>query len=111
MRNSVRLLCILGLLSFIRCNTRPGTPRILVFSKTAGYRHASIANGKAAIMKLGIENGFEVDTTEDASQINEDSLKKYAAVVFLHTTGDILDNYQEADFERYIQSGGGYMGI
>ncbi len=42
---------------------------------------------------------------------NEDRLKNYAAVVFLSTTGNVLDHYQEAAFERYIQAGGGYMGI
>lgn len=94
------------------CNSsRSGKPRILVFSKTAGYRHSSIPQGIAALTKLGQENGFEIDTTENASYFNEDSLAKYAAVVFLHTTGDLLNHYQEADFERYIQSGGGYVGI
>src|ERR1700730_2871485 len=94
------------------CNQkRSGKPRVLVFSKTAGFRHSSIPNGKAAIQKLGEQNGFDVDTTENANMINEYSLKKYSAVIFLHTTGDILNNYQEADFERYIQAGGNYVGI
>jgi len=85
--------------------------RVLVFSKTAGYRHSSIANGKAAIEKLGKENGFEVDITEDSSVFTENNLKKYAAVIFLNTTGNILDYQQEAAFERYIQAGGGFVGI
>ncbi|CAN5615079.1 hypothetical protein BH10BAC2_BH10BAC2_06260 [soil metagenome] len=92
-------------------NKRSGNPRVLVFSKTAGFRHSSIPNGQAAIMKLGQENGFDVDTTENADVFNEDSLKKYAAVIFLSTTGNVLDYKQEAAFERYIQAGGGYMGI
>jgi len=96
---------------FIGCGSRSGKPRVLVFAKTAGFRHSSIPNGKAAIMKLGQEHGFDVDTTENAGYISEDSLKKYSAVIFLHTTGNMLNNYQEADFERYIQSGGGYVGI
>ncbi len=107
------LLCSLAFLIIISvgCGSRSGKPRILVFAKTAAFRHSSIPNGKEAIMKLGQENGFLVDTTEDASYISEDSLKNYSAVVFLHTTGNMLDNYQEADFERYIQAGGGYVGI
>jgi len=92
-------------------NKRSGNPRVLVFSKTAGFRHSSIPNGKDAIIKLGKENGFDVDTTENADMFNEDSLKKYAAVIFLSTTGNVLDYKQEAAFERYIQAGGGYMGI
>lgn len=106
------LLVLLGtVMSGCQKKTRPGNPRVLVFSKTAGFRHASIPAGVQAIQKLGKENGFEVDTTENAAYFTEDSLQKYAAVIFLNTTGDVLDNYQEADFERYIQSGGGFVGI
>lgn len=90
---------------------RSGNPRVLVFTKTTGYRHASIPNGIAAIQKLGRENGFDVDTTENADMFNEDTLKKYSAVIFLSTTGHVLDSRQRAAFERYIQAGGGYMGI
>lgn len=93
------------------CNKRSGKPRILVFSKTAGFRHSSIPAGKSALIKMGQENDFLVDTTEDASYFTEDSLKNYSAVVFLNSTGDLLDHYQEAEFERYIQAGGGYVGI
>lgn len=84
---------------------------MLVFSKTMGYHHESIADGNAAIAKLGRENNFEVDTTTNADMFVEDTLKNYAAVVFLSPTGDVLNARQEAAFERYIQAGGGYMGI
>jgi len=93
---------------------RSSKPRILVFTKTTGFRHTSIADGKAAILKLGQENDFDVDTTENANVFTEDSLKKYAAVVFLNTsdnTDSLLDNYQENAFERYIQAGGGFVGV
>ncbi|MEP7229555.1 MAG: ThuA domain-containing protein [Ginsengibacter sp.] len=102
------LIIVIG---FSCSNERPGNPRILVFSKTSGYHHESIAEGNIAIEKLGSENKFDVDTTTNADMFNEDTLKKYAAVVFLSTTGDVLDSRQEAAFERYIQAGGGFMGI
>lgn len=86
-------------------------PRILVFSKTAAYRHESISAGKTALIKLGKENGFIVDTTENENYFQEDSLKKYSAIVFLNTTGNILNHPQQVSFERYIQAGGGYAGI
>jgi glucose/arabinose dehydrogenase len=86
-------------------------PRVLVFSKTSGYHHASIPNGIAAIQKLGQENGFDVDTTTNSSFFNEDSLKNYSTVIFLSTTEDVLNSDQEVAFERYIQSGGGYVGV
>ena len=92
-------------------NKREGKPRVLVFSKTMGFKHASIPKGIEAIQKLGLENGFEVDTTKNASLFTDDNLKQYSSIVFLSTTGNILDHYQEAAFERYIQSGGGFVGI
>lgn len=85
--------------------------RVLIFSRTKGYRHASIPAGKRALMKLGQENGFAVDTTEDAAKFTDANLKRYAAVIWLSTTGNVLDEVQQASFERYIQAGGGYMGI
>ena len=86
--------------------------RLLVFSKTEKFRHTyGIAAGKLAIIQMGKENKFEVDTTEDASVFTPANLKKYAAVVFLSTTGNVLDDIQQAAFEQYIKSGGGFMGI
>jgi cytochrome c len=86
-------------------------PRVLVFSKTLGFRHSSIPNGIAAIRKLGQENGFTVDTTEDAGAFTQKNLVRYRAVVFLNTTGDVLNPAQQDVFERYIQAGGGYVGV
>ncbi len=85
--------------------------RVLVFSKTAGYRHASIPDGIAAVRELGAEHGFAVDATENAEHINPGLLRKYDAVVFLSTTGDVLDDEQQAAFEDYVQDGGGYVGV
>jgi cytochrome c len=85
--------------------------RVLVFSKTEGYRHSSIEPGKAALKKMAGEKGFDVDFTEDASLFVGSNLKRYNAVVWLNTTGDVLNNEQQAEFERYIQAGGGYVGI
>ncbi len=86
-------------------------PRVLVFTKTSGFHHASIPVGAAAIIKLGAENNFTVDTTSDAAKISESNLSKYSAVLFLSTTGYMLNNYQQADLERYMQAGGNYVGV
>lgn len=86
-------------------------PRVLVFSKTKGYRHESITAGKAALQKLGAEKGFAVDTTEVAEDFTEENLKKYRAIVFLSTTMDVLDELQQNTFKRFIQGGGGFVGI
>lgn len=86
-------------------------PRVLVFSKTKGWVHTSIPFGIAAIQKLGKEHRFLVDTTKNAAFFTDDSLKRYAAVIFNCTTGNVLNPQQQAAFERYIQAGGGYVGI
>lgn len=84
---------------------------ILVFAKTAGFRHESIPKGKEALLLMGKENNFVVDTTEDASFFTAKKLKQYDAVVFLSTTGDVLNAEQQKAFEDYIRSGKGFVGI
>ncbi|RCR68627.1 ThuA domain-containing protein [Larkinella punicea] len=98
-------------LSAVWAQAQAPQKRLLVFSKTAGFRHTSIPAGQQAIIKLGKENGFAVDTTENAAKFTEANLKRYNAVVFLSTTGDVLNDMQQAAFERYIQAGGGFVGI
>lgn len=101
-------------LAMLICITAMGKParKVLVFSKTAQFRHtAGIAAGAKAIEQLGVENKFAVDVTEDAQAFTSDNLKQYAAVVFLSTTGDVLNDQQQQAFEQYIKSGGGFVGI
>src|SRR5258705_10668010 len=104
-----RLLICLAL--SIPVAAAPKQPRVLVFSKPAAFRHSSIPNGIAAIKKLGQENGFAVDATQDAGAFTQKNLARYSAVVFLSTTGDVLNPAQQDVFERYIQAGGGYVGV
>ncbi|WP_433112712.1 ThuA domain-containing protein [Micromonospora sp. CA-246542] len=84
---------------------------VLVFSKTAGFRHGSITPGITAIQQLGAANGFTVEATEDAGQFTDANLARFAAVIWLSTTGDVLNATQQAAFERYITAGGGYVGV
>ncbi|MFC0504039.1 ThuA domain-containing protein [Micromonospora costi] len=105
-------------LAVIAC-TSPATPAsaadapydVLVFSKTAGFRHDSIAVGTQAIRDLGAANNFTVTATEDAAAFTTGNLAQYEAVVFLNTTGDVLNASQQTAFESYIGSGGGYVGV
>ena len=84
---------------------------VLVFSRTAAFRHGSIGPGITAIKQLGAQNNFGVDAIEDASLFTDAFLARYDAVIWLSTTGDVLNDTQQAAFERYIQGGGGYVGI
>jgi type 1 glutamine amidotransferase len=102
----------IGVASLIPLAAQTQTPStLLVFSKTAGFRHDSIEAGIAAIRQLGRQHGFAVDATEDASRFHSLELNRYAAVLFLSTTGDVLNREQQQAFEQYIRSGRGYIGV
>lgn len=92
--------------------TAPRSPlRLLVFSKTAAFRHDSIPAAIVALRTLGLEHGVGLDFTEDASVFTPHNLVRYAAVIFLLTTGTVLDSAQASALQGYIQAGGGYVGI
>ena len=96
---------------FMAVYTASAQKRVLVFTKVAAFPHDSRQAAAEAIIKMGKENNFGVDTTSDAAKIAESNLKKYAAVIFVSTTGSFLDPYQRIDLQRYIQAGGGFVGI
>jgi uncharacterized protein len=104
---------LLTVILILTTSARFKPPRkVLVFSKTAAYRHtAGIAAGVKAIQQLGQEHKFVADATEDAQAFTPDNLKQYAAIIFLSTTGDVLNNQQQQAFEKYIQNGGGFVGV
>lgn len=105
-----QLICFILLFTSLLASAQ-NKRNILVFSKTAGFRHTSIEAGQRAIDKMAKEKGFDVTFTENARLFADFHLKKYNAVVFLNTTGDILNADEQNAFERYIQAGGGYVGI
>jgi type 1 glutamine amidotransferase len=85
--------------------------RLLVFSKTLMYRHASITNGITMLNKLAAENQFSIAATEDSSAFTIENLARYKVVVFLSTSGDILNDGQQEAFRIFIESGGGLAAI
>jgi type 1 glutamine amidotransferase len=98
----------------IKATSAAGSPayRVLVYTRTTGYRHPSIAAGLATIETLGADNGFAVDTTADPSVFTAAKLSRYATVVFLSTTGNPVPTAPErAAFQHYIENGGGFVGI
>jgi type 1 glutamine amidotransferase len=105
---------LIALLSPALCVEAAATqpqPRVLVFSKTAGFRHDSIPTTVAALQRLGAQEGLAVDHSEDAGDFNDKNLRRYRAVIFASTTGDVLDAAQQAAMENFVRAGGGYMGV
>jgi len=86
-------------------------PKVLVFSRTTGFRHDSIETGVQALRDIGDELAFVVEATEDQAAFTAGNLARFRAVVFLNTSGDVLDEDQQAAFEAFIRSGGGFVGI
>ncbi len=104
----VALFCFINVAQMVAQSPKKN---VLVFSKTEAFRHASIGAGITALTKMSKDKGFGVKFTEDAALFNQKELSKYNAVVFLNTTGNVLNDEQQSAFERYIQAGGGYLGI
>ncbi len=111
MRNLSFFVLFCSLTTFFACSKTNPNPKVLVFSKTAGWRHDCIPVGLEAIKKLGAENGFAVVATEDSTDLYEENLRNYSAVIFLCTTLNVLGHEQEADLQRFVQAGGGFVGI
>ena len=101
---------IIPLFILIACGDKESGD-ILVFSKTEGYRHESIAEGIKSIKSMAENEERIVVATEDASYFSEETLKEFQVVIFLNTTGDCLNHTQQHEFQRFIQAGGGYVGI
>jgi type 1 glutamine amidotransferase len=85
--------------------------RVLVFSRTLEFRHDSIPYALERLRAMATANGFTVDSTENPSVFTSANLSRYRAVVFLNPSGDVLDAGQRAAFQRYIQDGGGFVGV
>ena len=58
----------------------PQDERILVFSKTAGFRHDSIGDGVAAFVELSERLGFSVTVSQDYDAFTDRYMARYAAV-------------------------------
>ena len=85
--------------------------KIMVFSKTNGFRHKSIEPGKAALKKMADAEKWSITFTEDSLAFSQDRLETVDAVVFLNTTGKILGDKEKKIFKDYIRNGGGFAGI
>ncbi|WP_137991174.1 ThuA domain-containing protein [Streptomyces vilmorinianum] len=84
---------------------------VLIYTRTAGYRHDSIPTGAAALAELAASAGLVAETTEDPAVFTAERLERCAAVVFLSTTGPVLSAPGRSAFEAYVRAGGGFLAI
>lgn len=85
--------------------------RVLVFTRTAEFRHDSIPAAIATLQRVAAAEGMQADATEAAGDFTPANLARYRVVVFASTTGDVLDPAQQAALEGFIGAGGGFVGI
>lgn len=85
--------------------------KMLVYTRTASFRHDSIPTAIKTIQELGAANNFSVDATEDPAQFTDENLAQYKVIAFVSTTGDVLDDTQQGAFERWMAKGNGYVGV
>jgi uncharacterized protein len=92
-------------------HAQDGIATCVLFTRTTGYRHDSIPAGIAALAELSAADGFAVTVTEDPAAFTPARLAGCRAVVFLSTSGDVLDAAGRAALEAYVRGGGGYVGV
>ena len=105
------LLFSLPVLPASAAEPAPSAERVLVFSRTAGFRHDSIPTAVATLRTLATEAGLAADHSEDSADINAANLARYRVVVFASTTGDILDASQQQALQDFVRGGGGFIGV
>lgn len=85
--------------------------RVLVFTKTAKFRHDAIPVAVTTLQRLVVDEGMAADHTEDARVFTPENLARYRVVVFASTTGDVLEDAQQAALEAFVRKGGGFIGV
>lgn len=111
MKRSRLLGFILGALVCFSFSAQAQQFKVLVFTKTDGFHHEAINEGVTAMRAMAVRHHFAMDWHEDAGVFNDERLKQYQAVIFLLTTGNILNDEQQGALERFIRSGKGFVGI
>jgi len=110
MKKLFSVLCLLLILVFSGI-AQDKKINVLVFSKTSGYRHNSIPSGLKMLSDLALERKWLLTATENADLFTPDFLKNFDVVVFLNPTQEVLNDQQQKDFEAFMNTGKGFVGI
>ncbi|MET0282943.1 MAG: ThuA domain-containing protein [Polyangiales bacterium] len=89
----------------------PGPLRVLVFTRTLGFRHDSIPASITALQGLASEHHWQVTASEDPAVFSDAGLAPYDVIAFVSTSGDILDASQQDALERFVRGGKGWVGV
>ena len=89
-----------------------GDVAILLFSKTSGFRHAeAIPACERSVREIAARRGWRVFATENGAVFEDALLARFDVVVGNNTTGDNWNLEQKGAFLRYVEGGGGFVGV
>lgn len=111
MKFKVIVFSVLTFLMLVNTYGQHKQINILVFSKTAGYRHQSIPAGIKLLTKMGDKNNWKVNFSEDSNDFTDEKLSKIDVLVFLSTSGNVLNVAQQKALQKYVANGNGFVGI
>jgi type 1 glutamine amidotransferase len=97
--------------AFLDANAQTKQFKALLVTTTKGWHHESVHYGVIALKELAVRNYFDVVLLENPNGFTDNYLEQFQVIIFLNTTGDVLDSAQQKVMERFIQSGKGYVGI
>lgn len=107
-----KLIClVLVIFSFKGVYSQYNNVNILVFTKTAGFRHKSIPKGIAFMDDVADKNHWNISFTENSEDFTDENLNQYDVLVFLNTSGDLFDDNQKQALKQYVAHGNGFVGI
>ncbi|KAF8575170.1 hypothetical protein K439DRAFT_765210 [Ramaria rubella] len=111
-RQILLLIAWISLLTlFSQSQTTLGPAKVLIFSRTVDFRHDSIPTAINALKQQGPSHNIQFDNTEDQTLFTDSNLSQYDAIIFLHNTGQVLDDPGIEAFQNWVNSGGNFVGI
>lgn len=111
MKSISRVLTILFMVVAGTSSVQAEQFSVFLFTKTDGWHHKSINAAVTAMETLSEKHHFSIDWHEDASRINPENLAQYDVIMFMLTTGDILNDEQKRAMEQFVKSGKGFVGV
>ncbi|MCH4822560.1 ThuA domain-containing protein [Gramella lutea] len=99
------------LFTIFALNSTNSQTKVLIFCETDGFVHDSIEAGIQALQQLGRQDNFQTVVSRDSRFFLENDLDQYDLIIFLNTTGDILNPEEQMQFQNYMDNGGNFFGI
>lgn len=101
MRSQSALLSFLSLSLLSTSTLVSAKQKVLIYTRTDGFRHDSIPDSIEVIKQLGKDNGFDTVATEDKEKFNDyDWVAQFDALMFVSASGDFLGTKGAANMRK-----------